>query len=172
MKRALVFLALIFSIAGAPSSFADDGNMDELRRIVAVQQAIIQELDRKLSDLQAFVDKYIDSNGTWKGASTNLVGPAGPAGPAGPRGPEGPSGSPGAQGPEGPRGPRGEAGSPATNVLEWKMSNNGTVSCNTFCQGTWENWTGVCVMAVVGAASPSSCSTVHGGPTHCLCAKR
>ena len=60
--------------------------------------------------------KVIDSDGSWVGPPTGLIGatgPAGPAGPAGadgPTGAQGPAGTAGADGPVGPTGPAGAAG--------------------------------------------------------------
>jgi hypothetical protein len=52
----------------------------------------------------------INSDGSWGGDTTGLVGPAGPAGPQGPAGAVGPAGPLGPAGAVGPAGPQGASG--------------------------------------------------------------
>jgi hypothetical protein len=55
----------------------------------------------------------------------------------------------------------------------WKLGNNGTVSCQQYCNGSqWEGFSGECVAAIIQANTLNSCNAVPNGPTHCLCASR
>ncbi len=59
-------------------------------------------------------------------------------------------------------------------VLE-KGGNNGTVSCNTFCQGSgWGGWAGSCVAAICSGGTGATCDTVcssYSQAVRCLCMK-
>jgi hypothetical protein len=71
------------------------------------------------------------------------AGPAGAAGAAGPAGAVGPKGPAGAVGPSGPAGAAGEAGPagafPGT-IVSTGDGNNGSASCDTFCNNTADMW--------------------------------
>lgn len=55
--------------------------------------------------------------------------------------------------------------------LRAKTTNNGTVNCDSFCNGSYEGWSGACLGSKIGAGTYSSdCGTTFGGTTHCLCA--
>ena len=57
--------------------------------------------------------------------------------------------------------------------VAWKYSNNGSVSCQQYCNGPqWEGFSGECVIAIIGANTLNSCIAIPGGRTDCLCAKR
>lgn len=57
--------------------------------------------------------------------------------------------------------------------IAWKKSNNGTVSCQQYCNDSkWEGFSGECVTAIIGSNTLNSCNAVPGGSTHCLCAPR
>lgn len=57
----------------------------------------------------------------------NAVSLQGPAGPSGPPGPAGATGPPGSQGPEG-------------RPIFWKINMNGSITCNSFCNGNSADW--------------------------------
>lgn len=57
--------------------------------------------------------------------------------------------------------------------FKWKLGNNGSVTCQTYCNGShWEGFSGECVSAIKDAHTPASCSVAYGGTTHCLCSAR
>lgn len=57
--------------------------------------------------------------------------------------------------------------------IAWKTRNNGSVSCQQYCNGSqWEGFSGECVAAIINANTLNSCNAVPGGPTHCLCSTR
>ena len=57
-------------------------------------------------------------------------------------------------------------------ILE-KGGNNGSVSCNTFCQGSnWGAWAGSCVAAICSGGTGATCDTICnsiGQAVRCLC---
>jgi hypothetical protein len=97
----------------------------------------------------------------------------GPAGPAGPQGGAGPQGPPGAQGPAGPQGPAGAF--PGT--LAWKYGDNGSVSCDEFCNNwgcgskattCWGSGTATCLAAKLQInANPSSIPGLNAAYVGC-----
>lgn len=57
--------------------------------------------------------------------------------------------------------------------VTYKSGNNGTVSCGTFCAGSWGGWTGTCVAAQVGATGAFvDCGTADSSSNFmgCWCA--
>jgi hypothetical protein len=56
--------------------------------------------------------------------------------------------------------------------IAWKIANNGTKSCQQYCNEGHEGFSGECVTAIINFNNLNSCNAIPGGPTHCLCATR
>lgn len=102
--------------------------------------------------------------------ATGNIGATGATGNMGATGPMGDIGATGPMGNSGATGSQGSVGATGLNNLFWKDGNNGTVSCSTFCQGTYDGASGYCIATYdnVGQAS-YACDKSGLSNVSCLC---
>lgn len=136
------YLVIVITLMLSGFSWAAEG--DDIKKIVAIQQARLESLEVKLKETSAKLDKYISDQGLWQGQNSGLIGPMGVPGPEGRQGAPGPS-----------------------NLHNIVIEENN--SCNTYCnyrgwvclfttQANWEN------------GSQDRCASVIAGRKRCLCA--
>lgn len=144
-------LVLFFSL-NATHAWAECNETCELKKIITIQQAEISNLKLRMSKNESTV-KNVISEKKWIGDIAGLQGMPGA---------NGTNGTNGVDGKTGPQGPAGDS------IMAWRNGNNGTVSCQNYCERSGE----VCVTAIIGMNTPASCSLVPGGAIHCLCSRR
>ena len=146
-----LFSAMLFSLI-ATHARAECNETCQLKKIITIQQAEISNLKLRMNNNESTVKKVI-SDKKWIGEIAGLQGVPGT------------NGSNGTNGIDGRTGPQGSAGD---SIMSWRHGNNGTISCQYYCERFGE----VCVSAIIGINTQASCSLVPGGSIDCLCSRR
>lgn len=129
----------------------------DLKQVIAIQHAELQNQKALIHKMNEKLNKYITDDGLWKGQNSGLQGPQGERGP---KGDQGPQGAPGPQGLQGAAGPG--------NLVSWVI--NEANSCTRYC--TFRGY--VCLATTFAnwdTGSQAQCSSIAPAVKRCLCAQ-